>query len=207
MALNPLQASPPMAANPLMAFQSGAGMPAGANPLQAGYNPAAQPGAAPSPMGGAPSQITPAQAVANVHGPFRSGVAGLDMTADELKREAELAAYNSEAFSTLAKKPDIKPKDVIKVATNAMAEKLTTAEKAVKFITEMPTEQDKLHNWVRGFAAISTAAAVHLQARLMKEGMIPMSNPAQDVQPVAAIVAMPVKVGKRGPDRERNAHG
>jgi len=84
----------------------------------------------------------------------------------------------------LAGNPNVKAKDVIKAAADAAASKRVSPSEAVEFISQMPTEPDKLQPWLRTIYAANLSAQVHMKAAMAQQAQAA-------AQPAPAPVAMP----------------
>lgn len=71
-------------------------------------------------------------------------------------------------LGALAGNPNVKSKDVIKAAADAAGEGMTTPSDAVRFISSMPSEPDKLQGWLKSIYAANLSAQVHMKAAMMK---------------------------------------
>lgn len=143
------------------------------NPLQAGGSvppiaSGAPPAAGPAPMQRPPMMPAPPAPAPDVHAMIGQHIAGLDLDPIEMAKEAKLATYGSAAFAKLAKDPNIKPKDIIKVASDAVADKIIPADKAIALITQMPSDETKLHAFVKNLALSTMTTAVHLKAQMIR---------------------------------------
>ncbi len=147
------------------------------NPLQSGLL-----AASPMTVGSPPQAMPPPAQAAGLHQQIGQAIAGLNMTPEEMEKEAKLATFASAALGKLAKDPNIKPRDIIKVASDAVAKNLETPAKAIAFLTRMPNDDTKLHQWAQAQAGMFMTTAVHLKAQ-----MIRAAQPA----PVAPIAAAP----------------
>ena len=90
----------------------------------------------------------------------------------------------------LAGNPNVKSKDVIKAAAGAAGDGIVAPDEAVKFITMMPSDPEKLQGWLRGIYAANLSAAVHMKAAAL-QGAQPQpqapQQPQQSPQPNPAI--------------------
>lgn len=152
--MNPLQPSP-MQPGSALGAPAPTPQPPPANPL------------APQPQAPAP----------DIHAAIGQHIAGLGLSPEDMAKEVNLASYGSEAFARLAKDPNIKPKDVIKVASEAVADKILTAEKAIALLSSMPTDQTKLHAWVKNLALSTMTTAVHVKAQMIQSGLAVATPP------------------------------
>lgn len=144
--MNPLQNTPQQTPPPL-----GTGVqPQGPMPPQ-------QAGPAPPPPQDPHAQMGAALAAANI-----------DPT--EMAKRIESAVYASSEFAKLAKNPDIKVKDVIKAAADAVASKKVEPSVAIALLSAMPSDPQKLHSWVKQQATLHMSGAVHLKALQIQMG-------------------------------------
>lgn len=153
--MNPLQSSPMQAGSPLSALAPAPIQQPPANPL-------------------APTPVAPP----DTHAQMGQGIAALNLPPEDLAKEAKLASYASAAFSKLAKNPNIKPRDIIKVASEAVSEGLETPSKAIAFLTQIPSDDKKLHSWVVDRAASFMTNAVHLKAQMIRSAQLAPVAPA-----------------------------
>ena len=72
-------------------------------------------------------------------------------------------------FGALAGNPNVKAKDVIRAAADASARGLASPSEAVKFISSMPSEPDKLQPWLRGVYEANLSAQVHMKAAMAQQ--------------------------------------
>lgn len=142
--MNPLQSTPQQASSPL-----GTGVqPQGPMPPQQSAPP-------PSPQQDPHTQIGSALAAANIDPVERA-------------KMIEDAVYASSEFARLAKDPDIKAKDVIKAAADAVAAKKVEPSRAIALLSAMPSDPQKLHSWVKQQALVYMTGVVHLKAQQIK---------------------------------------
>lgn len=71
-------------------------------------------------------------------------------------------------LGALAGNPNVKAKDVIKAAANAAAARHVSPEQAVKFITQIPPDPDKVGPWLKGLYAANLSAIVHMKAAMLQ---------------------------------------
>lgn len=133
----------------------------GPNPLTAG------PQNVPGPQPGGSSGVDSPQ----FHAQAGQQIAGMGMDPKALAKEASLATYASNIFGALAKDPKAKAKDVVAAAAQAVADGKTDAEGAIKLLTQMPTDKDKLGPWLRNMYLSNLTAAVHVKAEMMRQGI------------------------------------
>ena len=87
-------------------------------------------------------------------------------------------------LGALANNPKVKPRDVIRAAADAAATGKTTPSGAVKFITAMPSEPEKLQGWLRAFYEANLSAQVHMKAAMMQQAQGQPQAPPQGGMPV-----------------------
>lgn len=68
----------------------------------------------------------------------------------------------------LAGNPKVTSKMVIKASAQASADGKISPDEAVKFISQMPPDPDKLQPWLRTLYAANLAAQVHMKAAMIK---------------------------------------
>ena len=119
------------------------------NPLAARVSPSPRP---PDPM------MRHAQAWQHVQGMPRDGIPAKIATMDHVLP----------ILGALAGNPNVTAKDVIKAAAGAAADGKVEPSEAVRFISSMPAEPDKLQNWLKGVYATNLSAIVHMKAAMMQ---------------------------------------
>jgi len=77
----------------------------------------------------------------------------------------------------LAGNPNVKSKDVIKAAAQAAADGEVSPDEAVKFISGMPPDPDKLQGWLKTLYAANLAAQVHMKAAIIQKSQQPSQAP------------------------------
>lgn len=111
------------------------------------------------------------------------------LPSDQLSESVERTNYVLPILGMLAAKTDLKPRDVIKAASAAVAEGKVEPTEAVRIISAMPTDPDKLRPWMRNLYETNMTAMVHLKAAMMKNATPPAAPSA--ALPVAAAEAPP----------------
>lgn len=91
-------------------------------------------------------------------------------------------------LGALAGNPNVKAKDVIKAAANAAAARHVSPEQAVKFITQIPPDPDKVGPWLKRLYAANLSAIVHMKAAMLQGAQGGQQAP-QDGAPVAPVTA------------------
>jgi hypothetical protein len=78
--------------------------------------------------------------------------------------------YGLPILSRLAGDPGVRPKDVIKAVSSAVADGKMQPSAAVATIADMPADPDELRLWLRGRYADALSATVHAKAALLRAG-------------------------------------
>jgi hypothetical protein len=89
------------------------------------------------------------------------------MDDDKLASATEQASYTVPLLGKLAGDPKTTGKDVIKAAASAAADLKVTPQEAVQFISQMPTDPDKLQPWLKGLYEAQMTQLVHMKAAAM----------------------------------------
>ena len=87
----------------------------------------------------------------------------------------------------LATNPKVTAKDVIKAAAKEAADGKVPPSEAIKFITQMPADPDKLSPWLRNIYSANLSAVVHMKAAMMQQAQAAQQAPRQPVQPGPAM--------------------
>lgn len=115
------------------------------------------------------------------------------MPAHQLPRMSDLVGYVTPVLGKLASDPSVTSKDVVKAASQAVADGKVPASKAVEFLSTMPSDPDALRPWLKGLYAQNMTALVHLKAATMKNAppapVAAQGGPPAAPGPVAAPVA------------------
>lgn len=106
---------------------------------------------------------------------------------DQLAGQTERASYATPILGALAGDPKVTAKDVIKAVASAAADGKIQPSAAVKLISSMPTDPDKIRPWLKTLYEANMSAAVHLKAATMKAAQPPSA-------PVAPAPAAPAGV-------------
>lgn len=144
------------------------GGPTGQNPLTAGPQINGPAGAAPS------------------HSAAAAQIAAMNLTPQEMSRSAEASTYAANQFGKLARNPDLKPKDVVKLAADLVAHDMAKPDVAIKLIASMPSDDRHLGAWVKSLYGASLSSAVHLKAALLAQGF-PLPDAKKTKKPAAAV--------------------
>jgi hypothetical protein len=83
----------------------------------------------------------------------------------------------------LATNPKVTAKDVIKAAAKEAADGKVPPSEAIKFITGMPADPDKLSPWLRNLYSANLSAVVHMKAAMIQQAQTAQQAPQQPVQP------------------------
>jgi hypothetical protein len=100
---------------------------------------------------------------------------------DILKDHVAFMDYALPIMGRLAGDPSVKPKDVIKALSEAVADGKMEPAKAVANLADMPADQDKLQPWLKAKYADALTTTVHAKAALMRRGM--MGAPEEGTPP------------------------
>jgi hypothetical protein len=87
----------------------------------------------------------------------------------------------------LATNPKVTAKDVIKAAAKEAADGKVPPSEAIKFITQMPADPDKLSPWLRNIYSANLSAVVHMKAAMIQQAQAAQQAPQQPVQPGPAM--------------------
>lgn len=103
------------------------------------------------------------------------------MPQDEMAQKAQTLGRILPVLGALASNPKVTSKDVIKAAATATAAGIRTPEEAIQFITQIPSDPDKVQPWLRSIYAANLSAVVHMKASLIQaaQGNPPPQQPAQ----------------------------
>lgn len=115
---------------------------------------------APNPLAGQGGQQAPQDP--------QAAIAAMNLSPADLAHHAQLSTYVAQELGNLARKPDLKPKDVVNASGQAVADGQITAPDAVKFLASMPQDEKDLRAWVAQQYGMHLTAAVHLKAALMR---------------------------------------
>lgn len=105
------------------------------------------------------------------------------LSPDDLPEKIKRLDYVLPVLGALANNPKVTAKDVIKAAASAAADGAIEPSQAVKFITGMPAESEKLRPWLKTLYEANLSAAVHMKAAAMKPATQPAQAPQQGVPP------------------------
>lgn len=105
------------------------------------------------------------------------------MPSHELPAQTDRVNYVLPILGALAGDPKVTSRDVIKAAAQAAADGKVPPSEAVQFISQMPTDQEKLRPWLKQMYTTNLTAAVHLKAAAMKQQQ-PSPQPVAQSQPV-----------------------
>jgi hypothetical protein len=72
-------------------------------------------------------------------------------------------------LGSLATNPKVTAKDVIKAAAKEAADGKVPPSEAIKFITQMPADADKLGPWLRTLYSANLSAVVHMKAAVLQQ--------------------------------------
>lgn len=84
---------------------------------------------------------------------------------------AERTAHAAEILMTLARKPEVSRRDLLKAAQGAVAKKIATAPEVVDMLATVPSDDTHLKEWVNEMAARNLVAAVKYGAQLRRMDM------------------------------------
>lgn len=84
-------------------------------------------------------------------------------------------------IGSLATNPKVTSKDVIRAAAKSAADGNATPSEAVKFITQMPADPDKLQPWLKGLYSANLSAVVHMKATVIQQAQGRQQAPQQQV--------------------------
>ncbi len=104
------------------------------------------------------------------------------MSPDDLPGHIDRIDYILPLLGALAGNPKVKAKDVIRAAADAAGSGKVSPKDAVKFISGMPIDPEKLQGWLKGLYAANLSAAVHMKAAAM-QGAQAQAEPSQPVIP------------------------
>ena len=141
-----------------------------------------KPEAAPNPLAPRAGQMPqmakdPLEAHARIHHAVQA------LPDDDLARHAAKANFILPLVGALAANPKVKARDVIKAAAAAVAEGHAEPSEAIKFISSMPSDPEKLRPFLRDLYLENFTGAVHMKAALMRRGMpLPGQTPEQEPQ-------------------------
>lgn len=113
---------------------------------------AAGAGATPPPKG--PPSV--AQAVA--------AVAGQNLGPADLAQHINTVNYTAPELGRLLQKPTVTRKDVVKATADAVGARKVSADDAIKFISSMPEDPDKLRPWLQQLYHSNLVASVALHS-------------------------------------------
>lgn len=86
-------------------------------------------------------------------------------------------------LGSLATNPKVTAKDVIKAAAKEAADGAVPPSEAIKFITGMPADPDKLQPWLRNLYSTNLSAVVHMKAAMLQQAQGQQQVLQQAVQP------------------------
>lgn len=103
------------------------------------------------------------------------------MDSDTLAKQTATSSYGLPILAKLAGDPNVTARDVIKAAAAAAGDGKIDPSQAVKLISAMPGEPDKLQPWLKGLFQTHMTALVHMKAAAMQQpqGQPPAAAPAQ----------------------------
>jgi len=85
-------------------------------------------------------------------------------------------------LGSLATNPKVTAKDVIKAAAKEAADGKVPPSEAIKFITQMPADPDKLGPWLRTLYSANLSAVVHMKAAVLQQAQGQQQAPQQPGQ-------------------------
>lgn len=89
------------------------------------------------------------------------------MAPNDVAAKAQELTYVIPVMGALASNPNVTRKDVIKSASNAVADGKVQASMAVQLLSQMPDDPEKLQSWLKSLYQTNLAALVHIKAAQM----------------------------------------
>lgn len=104
------------------------------------------------------------------------------MSPDDMPDKATQMDKLLPIFAKLAGNPNVKMKDVIRAAADAAAHGIAKPSEAVAFISQMPSDPEKLQPWLKGIYETNLSALVHMKASMLQQAQ-GAPQPAPQAQP------------------------
>lgn len=110
---------------------------------------------------------------------------------ENINAQTDQLEYVLPVLGALAGNPKVTPKMVIKAAAQASADGKIEPSDAVKFISGMPPDPQKLQGWLRDLYTHTMSAQVHLKAAQIKAAQPPPQPPQQAAPAPASPLSTP----------------
>lgn len=124
--------------------------------------------AAPNPLASPKKVMVPAEPHPMMaHAKMWQHVQGMDP--DALSKATATSSYALPILGKLAGDPNVSAKDVIKAAASAAGDGKIDPSQAVKLISEMPGEPDKIQPWLKSLYETHLTGLVHMKAAAMQQ--------------------------------------